>query len=1020
MKPQTANSKLLILLLLFTLINVKMNAQYQYLNSTNSQLRHIFSQITYPNPSIEFLNERSAKLADSTLYQINNPDTIHQMQWYQVYKEMYYAAHDTLTQVPFNDLMVDANNYGPDTIPIGIMDWQFYRTKYDAIHTPNYFVFDTVNNYFFDHPTPLASPFTVDNLFMSAPLIFEATFLEVTFAINPDFIFVDGMTTYDFITPNELQIDFGDGNGFVTINPTTLNYITVQYPTNGEKVIQTRLLNKRGFVEKSSTSRLFINKNSLPQFPNSTLTNIPGMTVGVYSSCQDARYSKKIILVEGFDPMDEIPSQRKGITEIYHDHINMEELQYLRNFGYDYYVVDWKDSKTDMRFNALNLMCLIEYLKSTSENDQEFVIIGVSMGGVIARFTLNYMESLNYQILDLNPFLVEAADPYNQIYLAQHPLWLPTCLSLIDDQLLNKKHNTRLLITVDSPHQGANIPLAYQNIYRFFETSIGQIMPGTAMLTASIPQFSILQLLNKKAPRQLLKWYAPPGSSIPAVLPYAPAPSHVSFFTQLKTYPNNGTPTYAKMLALSDGALDGSRQQDPNTNLPRNNNDAIVDFDLNTSVKILWIPFDFINARVDARTNPNGYGLLCGGAFGHNVFTLKVKFFKIKITTTFIPTVPLFASYATNTQPTCVTAGGNINIFDINNSSYNGNWNLWGGFLGFRVDMSLESNGTGFCFVPTESALDYNGNDPYNNDILNEDINAKLANTPFDVMAGQVVLGINPLTGYPSWKNHSHTANRNDESFVFNLTQQDAVGPSGVPAPDHDKNEQYAYYTCAAVGNYEAKRTFLAQEIGDEELYLENFVTNRTTTYRTEFDIKVNHRNPYYEYPSQPFNTNQNMLFGVYSKEDDFDIASGGFATFYYDSSSPSTPSPGLDINYLNSSDYTDRDEPYGICCTSPLRIGQPIVAAKTGNSSWLTVYPNPTQTSGWIAIDATFSYDDPFATITVTDLSGKQLFTKQLNITAKKLSQTISVAEMKLAKGVYLIQLTTNHFSKTNKLIIY
>lgn len=204
-----------------------------------------------------------------------------------------------------------------------------------------------------------------------------------------------------------------------------------------------------------------------------------------------------------------------------------------------------------------------------------------------------------------------------------------------------------------------------------------------------------------------------------------------------------------------------------------------------------------------------------------------------------------------------------------------------------------------------------------------------------------------------------------------------------------------------------------------KRLYLENFITNRTTTYRTEFDIKVNERNPYYEYPSQPFNTNPNMLYGVFSKEDDFDIASGGFATFYYDSGSQS-PSPGLTINYLNSPNYADIDEPYGICCTSPLRMGRPIIKEKTNNNSWLNIYPNPTQNNGWIAVDATFSYDEPSAKIIVNDLSGKQIFTKQLNITNKKINHTFSVAEMKLSKGIYFIQLETNHFSQTNKLIIY
>lgn len=74
-------SFLVIIILFFCYtLNSKAYAQYQYLDSTNLELRHIFSQITYPDNDILFLNERSAKLADSLLYQINNPDTIHQMQ----------------------------------------------------------------------------------------------------------------------------------------------------------------------------------------------------------------------------------------------------------------------------------------------------------------------------------------------------------------------------------------------------------------------------------------------------------------------------------------------------------------------------------------------------------------------------------------------------------------------------------------------------------------------------------------------------------------------------------------------------------------------------------------------------------------------------------------------------------------------------------------------------------------------------------------------------------------------------
>ncbi|MBW6483880.1 MAG: hypothetical protein K0B10_12590 [Vicingaceae bacterium] len=47
------------------------------------------------------------------------------------------------------------------------------------------------------------------------------------------------------------------------------------------------------------------------------------------------------------------------------------------------------------------------------------------------------------------------------------------------------------------------------------------------------------------------------------------------------------------------------------------------------------------------------------------------------------------------------------------------------------------------------------------------------------------------------------------------------------------------------------------------------------------------------------------LLQQIHSKEDDFDIASGGFATFYYDSSLPSTHY-GIKREWEYKSTYTN------------------------------------------------------------------------------------------------------------------
>jgi len=1015
-KQTTANySKLLLIFIFFLFCNVQLKAQYQTLNNANQQLRHIFSQISFPNPNIEFLNERSAKLADSLLYQKNNPDTIHQMQWYQVYKEMYYAAHDTLAQQPFNNVMLGANNYGIDTITMGIMDWDFYRVKPQATTSANYFSFDVINNYFLDHPNPIASPYTTDNVFMAAPLLNKASFLQVVYNIDPQFLFRDNNTQHFYQNGYQLQIDFGDGNGFVTINTTTANFITVTYPNNGEKIITTRIISTKGrLVLKSSVSRLGIANNKLLATPDEILTNIPGMSVSVFNSCKaKGGTNRKIILVEGFDFMDEIPSQNSTASELYQESIESEQLDHLRNFGYEYYVVDWKESKIDMRFNAYHLMCLIEYLKSKSTNNQEFVIIGVSMGGVIARYTLNFMESKNYLSLNANPFFIEENDPENLLFLSQHPNFKKQWEKFRKKKKLSRRHNTRLLITVDSPHQGANIPLAYQYLFRKL-LGIAQIMPGLALVSTQIPQLSVPRILNRKATRQLLKWYVPIAST-PVVSYYPPSPSHISFFRQLRYhFVNGGVPLLAKTVALSDGAIDGARQQDPQTNLPRNFNDDLINFKFDSRVKILWSSFDFISARARLRTNPNGFGEIATASMGVNVFKIKIKFFSIKITKQYQPTIPLVQKYAINAQPTCVTAGGNVDLFQFNNSVYNTNWSKFHGHLGFSTTTSITTNGIGFCFVPLESALDYNGQQAFNNNIKAANINDKLNRNPFSVIAGQVYLGENKLTGFDQWKNHGHVENRNDQDLIYNLTQLPAAGA----APN--TKDEYAYYTCAQDKNYEAKRTFLSLEIGDEELYLENFVTDRKADYRTEFDIKVNFRNPHYEYSSQQ-PLIPSLDGGVYSKENPFNVVGNGFATFYYDTSSPS-PSPGLSFNYLNTNNYNKIDKPLYICCTKPSnkRVAANKMVTEKGINKSIEIYPNPASQNEQLYISATVNSKNTTAILSIYNVDGKLMYNSSLQSSADgRVEHQINLTLLPLKKGIYFIKLTNTKETFNTKFVV-
>ena len=147
----------------------------------------------------------------------------------------------------------------------------------------------------------------------------------------------------------------------------------------------------------------------------------------------DGVLDKPIIIIDGFDPGD-----GRDITMLY-EALNFGDdnlADILRAEGFDFialnaplYTTDGKDIDGGgdyIQRNAMVLVELIELINSQKVGDEELVIIGPSMGGLIARYGLTYMEQNS---LD---------------------------------------HDTRLYISFDSPHLGANIPVSFQYLLNYF------------------------------------------------------------------------------------------------------------------------------------------------------------------------------------------------------------------------------------------------------------------------------------------------------------------------------------------------------------------------------------------------------------------------------------------------------------------------------------------------------------------------------------------------------------------------
>lgn len=180
----------------------------------------------------------------------------------------------------------------------------------------------------------------------------------------------------------------------------------------------------------------------------------------------DGELDKPIFFVDGFDPNDSRKiSDMYNLLDFGNSGDNLADI--IRDEGYDLVVLNFPNdypSPTDgtiikggadyIQRNAYVLVELINTINGIKEVDAEqSVIIGPSMGGLISRYALAYME----------------------------------------DQSLD--HDMRLYLSFDSPHLGANVPIGVQYTFNY-------LVNGDPGLTDLEPVVS--GLLNSAAAKQML------------------------------------------------------------------------------------------------------------------------------------------------------------------------------------------------------------------------------------------------------------------------------------------------------------------------------------------------------------------------------------------------------------------------------------------------------------------------------------------------------------------------------------
>jgi hypothetical protein len=366
----------------------------------------------------------------------------------QVYHEIQRA--DYLNRLPVLENLQNEANLGftKNQVPLSILITDFEKINSASIENGDLFL--DANNQF-QLKNNAQNVFDKHSLHLIAPLVLKSKSNQVTFVLNENLIF---NTTNRTIT--SIAIQASDDENWKTIVKNIP--FKINFSENGKQTVNCKITLSNGTVIYQSfvitidaqSSGIANRNNSQNIQPNAVTTitaTIPYQGFGetaaffgqgeyeIFPDTVDGILDKPVFLVDGFDPGDS-----RNISTLYASlnyGTNQNLADFLRSQGFDIVLLNFPtytrpntttvvDGGVDfIQRNAFILVTLINQINAQKVGNQKNVVIGPSMGGLISRYALRYME------------------------------------------MNNLNHDTRLYISFDSPHQGANVPIGFQHLFNY-------------------------------------------------------------------------------------------------------------------------------------------------------------------------------------------------------------------------------------------------------------------------------------------------------------------------------------------------------------------------------------------------------------------------------------------------------------------------------------------------------------------------------------------------------------------------
>jgi hypothetical protein len=424
--------------------------------------------------------------------------------WSELYRASYsknFASIETFKQ------QLKAKSYAKNVIPIGIINTEFHEGNFGTTPQNANVGFNSSTGLFTNISGK--NPFTKKQITIIAPLVTKASGKTITFTAdnlfklhkygkriktlrlytnNTSFTLINNYnlvnanfsTTYSSTSTQTLRfaITYSD-------NTTKTTYGTV-------KTIKPTTYAQRGVV--SQLDAINADDDLLFQGYEENQAYRGRNEYRIYYDTQNNNQvvNKPLYIIDGYDPNDTRKiedfdighSSEKSIVDLMKYGNNINLISSLNDKGYDVIVVNHPvydrgskiiDGGSDyIERNAYTFISLMRYIKSIQQGNEEAVVIGPSMGGLISRYALAYMEKTHRET---------GLEKWN--------------------------HNTRLWVSFDSPHQGANIPIGVQKGIQYFADEL-EVEGAKAFIDKE---------LSKPAPKQMLVNHYTNNTSLPIGAP---------------------------------------------------------------------------------------------------------------------------------------------------------------------------------------------------------------------------------------------------------------------------------------------------------------------------------------------------------------------------------------------------------------------------------------------------------------------------------------------------------------------